>query len=205
MPQVCFENIEKIRDVEFYFWHIEENCDEFSELIADNGMSLAEAQVKFKATARQCEWLATRALLQQTPYKGQKILYHANGQPYLENRHISISHTRDYVAIAISESPIGIDIEHKGRNALAVANSFLQQQELDNITAEDALRLWVIKEAAFKYAPEKAAVLKDIRTVKNNDSYAITYPDGTTAVCLISSIGEILLSFCVQNLTSSVE
>ena len=36
MPQVCFENIEKIRDVEFYFWHIEENCDEFSELIADN-------------------------------------------------------------------------------------------------------------------------------------------------------------------------
>lgn len=205
MPQVCFENIKKIYDAEFFFWHIVEDCDELSELIADNGVLFAEAQKKFKATSRQREWLATRALLQQTPYKGQTILYHANGQPYLENRHISVSHTRNYVAIAISKNPIGIDIEHKGRNAIAIANGFLQQQELDNITAEEALGLWVTKEAAFKYAPEKAAILKEIHAVKENGGYSITYPDGTTAICSVSSLGDIILSFCVKDLTLFLE
>ena len=196
MPQVCFKEIKKIRDAEFYFWHIEEDCDELSRLIDDNGVLLTEAQERFKSTTRQREWLATRVLLQQTPYKGEKILYHDNGQPFLENRYISISHTRDFVAIAISESPIGIDIEHKGRNAQGVAGGFLQQQELDNITAEEALNLWIIKEAAFKYAPEKAATLKDIRAVKNDIAYSITYPDGSTAICFILSLGDILLSYC---------
>lgn len=205
MPQVCFENIKKIYDAEFFFWHIVEDCDELSELIADSGVLFAEAQKKFKSTSRQREWLATRALLQQTPYKGQTIFYHANGQPYLENRHISVSHTRDYVAIAISENPIGIDIEHKGRNALAITNGFLQQQELDNITAEEALGLWVTKEAAFKYAPEKAAILKEIHAVKDNGGYSITYPDGTTAICSVSSLGDIILSFCVKDLTLFLE
>ena len=196
MPQIYFKNIKTPCDADLFFWHIKESCDELSELIADGGMLLAEAQRKFKSTARQREWLATRALLQQTPHKGQDIFYHTNGQPFLTSGHISISHTNDYVAIAISQLPIGIDIELSTREALPVAKAFLQPQELEELTAKEALNLWVTKEAAFKFAPQKATSLKDICVTKNGNNYIITYPDGTTAECAIYPLDNIILSLC---------
>ena len=123
MPQIYFENLKSFCNAEIFFWHIKEGCNELSEYIADNGTLLSEAKRRFKSESRQREWLATRALLHSTQYKGETILYNDNGKPYLagNNRHISISHTNEYVAIAVSDYPIGIDIERADRNAHAVA------------------------------------------------------------------------------------
>ena len=106
---------------------------------------------------------------------------------------------QEYVAIAISASPIGIDIESINRNALALIKSYLQLKEICDLvecsnTSEEALLLWGVKEAAFKLASEKVAVLKDIRVEKKIKGYAITYPDSSTAVCKVQIIGDILLA-----------
>lgn len=198
MPQIYIENIKTNCNAKLYFWHITENSDELSELIADNGFMLAEARNRFKSLCRQREWLATRALLRQTPYKEKKILYHDNGQPYLTDRHISISHTKEYVAIAISEEPIGIDIERKERNAQGVARVILQQHEIEETAVDEMLQMWVVKEAAYKFAPEKAMTLTDISTEKDDDGYSITYPDKSTATCRVNMLDDIILACCTK-------
>lgn len=202
MPQIYFEKLKSFCNADIYIWQIEENCDELSELIADGGILLEEAEKRFKSTNRKKEWLAARALLLETPYKGEKILYHRNGKPYLtNNKYISISHTYGYVAIAISNHPVGIDLETKERKTFAAIKSYLKPQEIDvlslsNNQAEESLLLWCAKEAAFKLAPEKAIVLKDIGITKNTNAYIVTYADETAATCKMYISENFVLSYC---------
>lgn len=206
MPQIYLEKVKSFGNAEIFFWHITENCEELSCLIADNGILLAEAQKKFKGTGRQREWLSTRALLKQTPYKHEEIVYDDNGKPGFasKSKHISISHTAEIAAIAVSDSPIGIDLELDGRNAVTVAKSFLQPQELEALMTSsepenEALHLWSAKEAAFKFASHKISVLKEIGITKNANNYTITYPDGATAVCSVNMLDGAILSIAENN------
>ena len=205
MPQIYLEKVNSFCNAEIFFWHIEESREELSELIADNGISLDEAQERFKSSSRQREWLAARTLLRHTPYKDEKIIYHSNGKPCFanSNKHISISHTTRYVVIAIADNPVGIDIEWANRNALSVTKSFLQLQEMDILSQSDspnqeALTLWSAKESAFKLASDKVTVLKDIQITKNEVGYTVTYPDGTTAICYIQIVEDIILSIAME-------
>jgi phosphopantetheine--protein transferase-like protein len=107
------------------------------------------------------------------------------------------------VAIAVSDYPIGIDIERTDRNAYAVAKSFLTAQEIDILTQEnnpskEALCLWSAKEAAFKLASENIAILKEIGITKNADSYTVTYPDNSTAKCDCLILDDIILSVATR-------
>ncbi|MBR5455436.1 MAG: 4'-phosphopantetheinyl transferase superfamily protein [Bacteroidaceae bacterium] len=195
-------------NAEIFFWKIEESITELSDIIADGGTMLSQAQERFKSTKRQCEWLATRALLMQTPYRDTGIQYCSNGQPYLENSnmHISISHTAEFVAVAIADTPIGIDIETKNRNAIAVADAFLQPHEAEMLYVntdrdKEALRIWTAKEAAFKLFPDRSLVLKNItaslqQNSGNTSLYTITYKDGTTATCRTTEHDILVLSIC---------
>lgn len=201
MPRIDSGNIMPFCDAEIYIWHIEESCDELSSLIADNGLSLAEVRKMSNSSDRQREWLAVRALLKCTPYKDEAILYHSYGKPYLAggSKHISISHTREYVAIAFSDNPIGLDIENACRNAIGAVRAFLQPNEVEMLSTSDdltreALFLWSAKEAAFKLASPKVTVLKEIGITKNANFYAVNYPDNSVAHCKSIVLGDIILS-----------
>ena len=207
MPIINIETDNTIH-ADIYFWKIEENAMELSDIIADGDMLFFQAKERFKSTKRQREWLATRALLMHTPYKGLQILYHSNGKPYLSDKsvHISISHTADFVAVAIAVAPIGIDIETKNRNAIAVASAFLQPHEVETMLGStnrenEALRIWTAKEAAFKLCPDRSEILKDITANLQQNSgstsfYSITYKDGTTAACRTTEHDSFILSVC---------
>ena len=191
MPRIAID-IQPPYNTELFFWKITETAEELSELTYGGQTLLNEAQRKFKSEERRKEWLATRALLQSTPYKKCKIVYGNNGAPMLtdSDRHIGISHTKELVAIAISDTHIGIDIEFGERDALKVAKLFLTEKEcgtLDN-NKDEALRLWTTKEAAFKLASENATVLKDIETefkgTENGEYiYKIKYTNQKSAIC----------------------
>lgn len=210
MPIIHIETDNAI-DADIYFWKIEESCEELARLFDKGDIMLADAAKRFKSVKRQQEWLATRALLMHTPYKELHILYHSNGKPYLSDKsmHISISHTQSHVAIAISGEPIGIDIETKSRNALAVSNAFLQPHETEALQGntdrdKEALRIWTAKEAAFKLYPDRSLVLKDItaglqQNSGNTSLYTITYKDGTTATCRTTEHNSFILSVCTAN------
>lgn len=66
---------------------------------------------------RQVEQIATRNLLRQYLSTDFDLAYKRNGQPYLpqrNNSHISISHTKGRVGIALSNRVVGLDIEVLG-------------------------------------------------------------------------------------------
>ena len=186
-----------------YLWKITETAEELAKLANGGHDLLAVACSKFASPKRRLEWLATRALLQHTPCKDSAILYHSNGKPYLgdSHKHISISHTQGYAAIAVADTPVGIDIELESRSPLAVAQAYLQPQETaalqgSSTPAAEALRLWTVKEAAFKLQAGSTEVLKDIAVEQSAvpGIYDITYRCGATATAITATAHGLVIS-----------
>ena len=69
-----------------------------------------------------------------------------NGKPYLEKDYISISHSHEYVVVAIGDFPIGIDIQKIEYKEKVVS---LFSEEVHN--AKVFTRLWALKESYGKY------------------------------------------------------
>lgn len=191
MPRITID-IQPEHNTELFFWKIDESIEELTKLIPDSNNILDEALCKFKSEERCKEWLATRVLLQSTPYSKCRITYNSNGAPRLTNnsKYISISHTKELAAIAISDIQIGIDIEFDERDASKVVKHFLTEKECNKVgnNKEEALRLWTVKEAAFKLASKNATVLKDIETEFKGEEngtyiYNIKFPNQKRAIC----------------------
>lgn len=87
------------------------------------------------------------------------VEHDSQGAPYLPERpdlHVSISHCRTAVAVAVrSESPIGIDVECRRRVSDGLMARVCTPEELDAIHRSDDpvmtfLRYWTRKEAVLK-------------------------------------------------------
>lgn len=84
--------------------------------------------------------------------------YKESGQPYLvehPNLFISISHCREAVAVAVAETPVGVDVESNKRYTPRLANYVLSEKELHTLQQADNIaqaftRLWTQKEAYVK-------------------------------------------------------
>ncbi len=86
------------------------------------------------------------------------------GKPQVNGLHFNISHSEDFLAVAISKNvPVGIDIESIDRNVdhNHVAAIVLSDEERRNLTAipeeekkVTLFRTWVCKEAYWKYVGE---------------------------------------------------
>lgn len=138
-------------------WQIVESEDELVAPLPDGHELLAEARARFKAAGRRLEWLAVRRLMHEVGI-ASPIAYHSTGRPYLadDSRHISISHTRGYAAVAIREdAPVGLDIEQCTDKVCRVQHKFLSHEEkfflpLEKKNVEALLVIWTTKEAMFK-------------------------------------------------------
>jgi phosphopantetheinyl transferase len=103
---------------------------------------------------RKNEFLGVRHLRNHLKIKSP-ILYHSSGRPYFSANELalSISHTKDFIALASAVFPIGIDIEQKDRDAARIINKFAREDEkvlcTDNLKGW-YLQLWCAKEAIYK-------------------------------------------------------
>jgi phosphopantetheinyl transferase (holo-ACP synthase) len=97
----------------------------------------------------------------------------AEGAPRLAGRpelHLSLSHRRGWQAAAVSDAPVGVDVEVRApRDVEALAERFCSARErrrLADLTPDEALThlhaLWALKEAAYKAAfPAQAGLHPD--------------------------------------------
>ena len=84
--------------------------------------------------------------------------YGPHGKPTLvelPHLHFSLSHCREAVCCAVSEQPIGIDVEMVGRYRPSLARYTMNPRELEQIDASpqpdvEFTRLWTRKEAVVK-------------------------------------------------------
>jgi len=88
----------------------------------------------------------------------QKFAYTMYGKPYLSNYsnvHFNISHSGEYVICAVSNKPVGVDIQKIGQYNYDVAKRVCNETELKQIEdsldkASEFTKLWTQKEAVLK-------------------------------------------------------
>lgn len=121
---------------------------------------------KINNIQRKGEWLATRVLLTEMLEKRKTITYSEHGKPGLlhSNFEISISHSKNFVAILLSKIyKVGIDVEHLSERVRNVQHKFLTDEELQWCKTIKQLTLcWSAKESVFKIF-EKGLDFKNIQ------------------------------------------
>lgn len=131
---------------------------------------------KLKNDRRKKEWLATRILLTELLGKRVEIKHTEHGKPYIinSNTNISISHSRHFVSILLSNAMTpGIDIEHISERVQKVEHKFLDNMELQWCESLKSKTIcWSAKEAIFK-TYEKELDFHDIQIQKfdTDDDY----------------------------------
>lgn len=152
-------------------WKIEETIN---ILLKAADLSTAEKVhfSKLNSQKKQIQWLAVRALLNNYFKEKTEILYYPGGQPYLKNqKHISISHSFEYVAILLNDHrKTGVDIQKIIKYNIEAAKSyFINSNELASLNNPTDIRflhlLWSMKEAGYKYFNNNDINLKENITV----------------------------------------
>ncbi|MBR2194394.1 MAG: 4'-phosphopantetheinyl transferase superfamily protein [Salinivirgaceae bacterium] len=102
---------------------------------------------------RRTEWLTTRIVLRKLLNRDVTIAHDSNGKPYIaeSKSFISISHSKNMVAVMVAEQNLGIDIEQITARTTKVHHKFLTGSELDWCkTDTEHTLVWTVKEAAYK-------------------------------------------------------
>ena len=117
-----------------------------------------------------CDLLAEWGRVHQLPINQQPIfLYNDYGAPYIEGGpHFSISHCKRGIAVAVSENPIGIDIEAIRTFSPDLMRKTMNEDEQLRITSSaipevEFIRLWTQKEALLKL--QGTGIISDLHHV----------------------------------------
>ena len=188
-----------IADTHVYTWQLTETVAQLSA-----GLTLSQGEEERLTTIhsqkKQREFLAIRHLLQQAQLHTTALYYTPEGKPLLEGQYISISHSQDFVMIALSPRPIGIDIERCPPRILRLAPRFTPWQappDMDELTQIQAYtQLWTIKEALYKIADQPSVrfyedlQIPHFQALASHQQALITYIEGDKAYEVQSFLGE---------------
>jgi 4'-phosphopantetheinyl transferase len=128
---------------------------ELQEAILSFGMERKKEIQKSKNTTSVMESVAATILMDQllvdSGYLSDDLIKDKNGAPrFLKQKDLycSISHSNEYVACAISDYPIGIDIQKmKEVNQVLLSKRFFSEQEK---LSENFYQIWTSKESYLK-------------------------------------------------------
>jgi phosphopantetheinyl transferase len=98
------------------------------------------------------------------------ITYSETGQPLIKDYYISFSHTKTSVAVALAQTPIGIDIEELTPRVLPLYPRFMSQKERENCDVNNLKVLyyfWCAKEAMYKwFSAKNVDFIEDLQVIK---------------------------------------
>ena len=152
MPLFYNENIELTTQIGL--WKINESESELA-----NGLELSKDALirlsKRRSKVHRKGYLAIRKLLKSHNIQTLNHKYDKNGAPYLtDGRHLSISHSKDIAAIAISSKPVGVDLEFFHEKIVSIAPRFLHPKESSDLKKNKDIhylsQIWTSKEALYK-------------------------------------------------------
>lgn len=150
-----------------------------------------------RSTKRRREYLWSRILINELVLSFQstgflvKSYRDTDRGPVLTNvgvnYFLSLSHSNDAIVVAISDSPIGVDIERVKAKSdyVEMAKMFMTNDEIADFEMWDITRqryyfydLWVAKEAIFKtkLKPEQAGASIANITIENFQGSVVTLP-----------------------------
>lgn len=141
-----------------FLWKITEDYTDLLRCVTMKEASLKRLE-SMKSEGHQKGFLSVRMLLQHCGYNDYDLVYDEFGKPHLQDgKHISISHSFDFSAIALSNENIGIDIEQVKEKVLRIAPRFMEMWHLENLSESEQMKkatvIWGTKEAIFKVKNE---------------------------------------------------
>ena len=143
-----------------------------------------------------CELLREWGGVQQLPVNEQPIfLYNDHGAPYIEGGpHFSISHCKTGIAVAVSENPIGVDIEAIRTFSPDLMRKTMNQAEQQRITSSltpevEFIRLWTQKEALLKL--QGTGIISDLHHVLDHTQDILWTEINHQSSCYICTIAHL--------------
>ena len=156
--------------------YIDEHIDDFDLQAALTEISeqrrLQALRFKFERGQRTCVLaylLLKKALREEYGLTENPLFeYGPHGKPFIVGHpeiHFSLSHCREAVACAVSDRPVGIDVESVQRYRESLAQYTMNEQEQQQIAAAERpdvafIRLWTMKEARLKLTGEGSRAVR---------------------------------------------
>ena len=172
--------IKKHKKYTYAIWDIDEGLDELLNTLNTTESEYTEIH-NITHVNRRKQNIAARLLLNHLAIKKVELKYSKNGAPYCDKfKHISISHSKNYCALIISDTNIGIDIQCQKKNIADLQNKFINTVEkpvLNTPNKKEKLHfIWCAKEAIYKTLNNPNCSLKEdiyILNLQSNltDSY----------------------------------
>jgi len=169
MPAVLKKNI--AHNISIAVWQIAETeafFYDFLKLLPEDELHIKNCKLQ----KVRLQKLACRAVLAELLKNNEIcITYSEIGQPQLKDYHISFSHTKNCVAVVLSKTPVGIDIEELAPRILPLYPRFMHKKEIavcDVNNLKDLYYYWCAKEAMYKwYAKGNLDFTADLYVNKN--------------------------------------
>lgn len=168
--------------------YIDEHIDDFDLQAALPEISeqrrLQALRFKFERGQRTCVLaylLLKKALREEYGLTENPLFeYGPHGKPFIVGHpeiHFSLSHCREAVACAVSDRPVGIDVESVRRYKEDVVRYAMSDEEQQLIVAAERpdvafIRLWTMKEARLKLTGE--GITNDLKSALASGSWQFT-------------------------------
>ena len=171
-------------EIELAIWKISEDAPYFY-----NKLSIHQAEesiIEGLCHRKLLEWLGSRYLLHLMSGRTNrdKFTKDIHGKPHLEesNFHVSVSHSKDHVAVVASSLLVGIELQHYVSKIYRIKHKFVNDKEIasipDNKTLEALHVIWGAKESLYKAYGKRSLDFKKnilIRDLDLTNNHGVFY------------------------------
>ena len=168
---------EHINEAELIIWRMDETLEELLEMSQHHYDHEIE---NISNEVRKKERIISRFLLETLVGKKVEVKYADSGKPFCDGMHFSISHTKNFVAVIVSNKPVGVDIEYKSDRIFRITEKFMHPDELKTLSEcpekqKFALICWCAKETVYKIIEENGVDFAKMNCKVNFDEIILTY------------------------------
>lgn len=160
MPVI--EDIQLSSTTRIMVWEIKETIDFLKSGLNFSDFS-KKTLLKKKSAIHQKQFLAVRNILKLLSIRDIDLSYCVNGKPIIKYGHISISHSKEFVAVLISDEKVGVDIESNSDKCFRIKQKFIGTENEFPIKIDMRISqvIWNMKECLYKFIDFKEIDLKE--------------------------------------------
>ena len=203
---------------DYYLYHVDSLPDpkENKDALEDIPDWRIEYILKYR---RACDrrlslgaWRLMEEILKRHGFSAQNVTVGVNGKPECEGICFNLSHSDDMVLCAVSDSPVGCDIEKVTDAPLEVADRYFSEVERRYIDEAQNLseinrrffRLWTMKESYLKMTGE-GMNLSPERIEIDLDSLVVLR-DSVKQPCTLTNIthGDYEITICIDKVKTNL-
>lgn len=168
---------EHINEAELIIWRMDETLEELLEMSQHHYDHEIE---NISNEVRKKERIISRFLLETLVGRKVEVKYADSGKPFCDGVHFSISHTKNFVAVIVSNKPVGVDIEYKSDRIFRITEKFMHPDELKTLSEcsekqKFALICWCAKETVFKIIEENGVDFAKMNCKVDSENIFLSY------------------------------